>query len=126
MISIDDVLEIHDNLIELFGGSKGVRERGLVEAAINRPFGGFGEDEFYPTPEEKAAAVLESIVQNHPFIDGNKRTGYYLARAILLNYGIDLSANQSEKYSFVIQVASGKMRFEEIVSWIQENSTPLS
>lgn len=87
-----------------------------------RPFSGFGETEFYPSPEEKAAAILESVVKNHPFIDGNKRTGYVLMRLLLLEYGQDLEATGDEKYDFVIAVASGKMIFAEIVDWIRQKT----
>ena len=123
MIDLQDVLEIHQILIEQFGGSQGVRDSGLLQSAIERPFSGFGETEFYKTPEEKAAAVLESIVKNHPFVDGNKRTGYVLMRLILMQYGKDVNATQDEKYDFVIGVASGHTDFNEIVTWIRANLT---
>ena len=118
MIDLQEVFEIHQILIQQFGGSQGVRDEGLLKSAIERPFSGFGETEFYKTPEEKAGAVLESIVKNHPFIDGNKRTGYVLMRLILMQFGKDIVATQDEKYSFVIEVASGEIDFQEIVAWI--------
>jgi death-on-curing protein len=73
MISVDEVLLIHRRLIEVFGGSDGVRDEGIMLSAIARPYSGFGDTEFYETPVEKADAIVESIVTNHPFIDGNKR-----------------------------------------------------
>lgn len=121
MIDLQEILEIHQILIEQFGGSQGVRDSGLLQSAIERPFSGFGETEFYKTPEEKAGAVLESIVKNHPFIDGNKRTGYVLMRLILMQYGKDVKATQDEKYDFVIGVASGLSDLNEIVTWIKTN-----
>ena len=121
MIDLQDVLEIHQILIEQFGGSQGVRDSGLLQSAIERPFSGFGETEFYKTPEEKAAAILESIVKNHPFVDGNKRTGYVLMRLTLMQYGKDVKATQDEKYDFVIGVASGQTDFNGIVTWIKAN-----
>lgn len=122
MIDKKEVLQIHQILIAQFGGLEGVREEGLLESALERPFSGFGETEFYPSVEEKAAAILESVVKNHPFIDGNKRTGYVLMRLILLEYGRDIEATQDEKYDFVIAVASGKMTFAEIVDWIRKKN----
>ncbi|HET9505043.1 MAG TPA: type II toxin-antitoxin system death-on-curing family toxin [Hymenobacter sp.] len=119
MITYQEVLEIHQVLVESFGGVVGVREEGLLRAAIERPFAGFGETEFYQTPAEKAAAIVESIVKNHPFVDGNKRTGYVLMRLLLLQAGQDLQATQDEKYDFVISIASGQIAFPEIVTWIQ-------
>jgi death-on-curing protein len=122
MIDLQDVFEIHQVLIQEFGGLQGVRDEGLLKSAIERPFGGFGETEFYPTPEEKAGAILESIVKNHPFTDGNKRTGYVLMRLTLMQFGKDIIATQDEKYSFVIEVASGQIDFQKIVAWIEKRA----
>jgi death-on-curing protein len=122
MIDKEEVLQIHQVLIAQFGGSAGIRDEGLLDSALKRPFSGFGETEFYPSPHEKAAAILESIVKNHPFVDGNKRTGYVLMRLVLLEYQQDIESSQEEKYDFVIAVASGQMTFEKIVDWIKQNT----
>jgi death on curing protein len=92
MIKQEDVLKIHKLLIDQFGGSHGVRDESSLNSAINRPFATFDQQELYPEPVDKAAAILESIVTNHPFIDGNKRTGYVLARLLLLKSGLDIKA----------------------------------
>ena len=76
----------------------------------------------YPGAIEKAAAILESILINHPFIDGNKRTGYVLMRIILLNHNFDLIANEEEKYKMVISVSKGELRFDGIKDWIEKYS----
>lgn len=120
MIELRDVLNIHNILIEKFGGSKGIRDQGSLESAINRPFATFDNQDLYPTPEEKSAAILESILINHPFIDGNKRTAYVLMRLILLDNGLDVAATQDDKYKMVISASKGEMRFDEIRNWIQE------
>lgn len=121
MMRLPDVLEIHQTLIRVFGGAPGVRDEGLLRSALERPFAGFGDSAFYPTPAEKAAALVESIVKNHPFMDGNKRTGYVLMRLLLLQAGQDLAATQDEKYDFVIGIASGQTDFPEIVAWIKKH-----
>jgi death on curing protein len=108
MINQKDVLKIHKILIDQFGGSHGVRGKGSLNSAINRPFATFDQQELYPEPIEKAAALLESIVTNHPFIDGNKRTGYVLARLLLLKSGLDIEATQEDKYKLVIAVSKGE------------------
>ncbi|MBL0105686.1 MAG: type II toxin-antitoxin system death-on-curing family toxin [Bacteroidetes bacterium] len=77
--------------------------------------------DLYPTPEDKAAALLESIVINHPFVDGNKRMGYVLMRLLLLKYGKDINASMDEKYEIVISVASGNSSIEEIKSWVKQH-----
>ncbi len=120
MILEKDALQIHSILIERFGGSNGVRDRDLLDAALNRPFQTFDGQDLYPSPVGKAAAVLESIVKNHPFIDGNKRTGYVLARLLLMQAHLDIDADQEEKYEFVINVSTGKLDFEEIESWLMD------
>jgi death-on-curing protein len=119
MIDIKDVLNIHNILIDKFGGSKGIRDIGLLESAINRPFATFDNKDLYPTPTEKAPAILESILINHPFLDGNKRTAYVLMRLILLENGLDISSDQDEKYLMIIDASIGKLRFENIRDWIQ-------
>ena len=120
MISLREVEQIHNLLIEEFGGAKGVRDYRALDAAINRPFATFGQEELYPNPIDKASAIIESILINHPFIDGNKRTGYVLMRLLLLQSGQDIQAEQEEKYDFVISIASGKLAFEGIKLWLEE------
>lgn len=119
MIELNDVLNIHNILIDKFGGSKGVRDLGALEAAINRPYATFDNKELYPTPTDKSAAIFESILMNHPFIDGNKRTAYVLMRLVLLDNDLDVRADQMEKYKMVISASRGEMRFVEIRNWIQ-------
>jgi len=122
MISADEILFIHRRLIEVFGGSNGVRDEGIMLSAIARPYSGFGDTQFYPTPEEKAAAIVESIVKNHPFIDGNKRTGYVLMEIILRTSNLFIQASQQERYEFVIQIATGSLKYNEIVDWIRRHA----
>lgn len=119
MIELRDVLNIHNILIDKFGGSKGVRDQGSLESAINRPFLTFDYQDLYPTPSDKAAAILESILINHPFVDGNKRTAYVLMRLILLDNGLDIVADQEDKYKMVISASTGDIRFDDIKKWIQ-------
>ena len=119
MIDTQDVIRVHEILIDKFGGSKGIRDLGLLESALSRPFQTFDQKELYSTPIEKAAALIESILINHPFIDGNKRIGYVLMRLLLIDYGLDLSANQDDKYEFVIKIAKGSYNYSQILDWIK-------
>jgi len=122
MIRLNDVLNIHDILIDKFGGTKGVRDQGALESALNRPYATFGELDLYPSQIEKAAAIFESVLINHPFLDGNKRTAYVLMKLILLEDGLDISADQDEKYQMVISASKGDIRFAEIVKWLQNRT----
>lgn len=121
MISIKETEIIHNILIDRYGGSKGVRDFGLLESALARPFATFDNQDLYPDPVEKAAAILESLVINHPFVDGNKRIAYTLMRLLLLENGVDIDASQADKYNLVISASTGAFRFEEIKIWIQSN-----
>jgi death-on-curing protein len=121
MIALKDALNIHHILIDKFGGSKGLRDQGALESAINRPYATFDDQDLYPTPVDKAAAIFESILMNHPFIDGNKRTAYVLMKLVLMESGSDFEAEQDEKYRMVIASSKGEMRFEEIKNWIQDH-----
>jgi death on curing protein len=118
MIDVDEVIRIHDILIDEFGGSKGIRDIKLLDSAINRPFQTFDMKDLYPSPVEKSAAIFESLIINHPFIDGNKRIAYVLMRLVLLQYELDIKANQDEKYDFVIKAAKSELDFESIKNWI--------
>jgi death-on-curing protein len=122
MIDLNEVLNIHQILIENFGGSSGVRDLNALKSALNRPFATFDKKDLYPSPIDKAAALIESIVINHPFVDGNKRIGYVLMRLLLLKLKVDIKASQNEKYTFVIQIASGEIKTEEITSWLRERT----
>lgn len=121
MISEKEVLEIHEILIDRFGGSKGVRDKELLDSALNRPYQIFDGKELYQTPIEKAAAILESIVKNHPFTDGNKRTGYVIARLILMNNQFHILADQQQKYQFIISISTEELNFDQIKEWLENH-----
>ena len=118
MISLAEVERIHEILIDKFGGTTGIRDRGSLESAINRPYQTFDQRELYPDPIHKAAAIFESLISNHPFIDGNKRTAYVLMRLILSENGLSLHADDNEKYEFVLRAAKGEIKFDQIREWL--------
>lgn len=105
-----------------FGGSNGVRDLSGLESAIARPFQTFGGTDLYQTIFEKAAAIAESIIINHPFIDGNKRTGYLLMEAMLRYGNYKITADDTELYNFIIDISTGAIAFENIVEWLKQNS----
>ncbi len=93
MILLEDVLTPHDFSIKDFGGLSGVRDIGLLESAIARPFQTFNDEDLYPSPISKVAAVGESLIINYPFLDGNKRTGILVMIALLKEYNIQVNAS---------------------------------
>lgn len=125
MISIQQALSIHKIAIEKFGGSQGIRDINGLESALARPFQTFGGEDLYPTIEEKAAAIGESIIMNHPFIDGNKRTGYLLMEAVLRYGNKKIPVTDEILYQFVISISTGEIKFDEIVNWLKNNTQQL-
>jgi death-on-curing protein len=121
MIEFKEVEKIHDILIEKFGGAKGIRDIGALESAINRPYQTFDGQDLYPDPVDKAAAIFESIISNHPFVDGNKRTAYVLMRLILLQNRLDIKTGQDEKFDFVIKAAKSELTVGQISDWIKSH-----
>jgi len=119
VIDLKTVLKIHDLLIDEFGGTPGVRDHSLLDSAINRPFQTFDNELLYPSIIDQSAAIIESIIKNHPFNDGNKRTGYTMMRLHLLNNELDIKASEDDKYDFVISIASGQIDFDQIKQWIE-------
>lgn len=122
MIYKQEVLLYHQLSIKRYGGADGVRDEGMLSSAIERPYASYGGIELYKTPFEKAATILESIIKNHPFVDGNKRTGFIACGALLLRNSYELIATEKDAYDFVIKVASSHLEFEEIVSFIKANT----
>ena len=126
MIPFKEVELLHRILIDKFGGSYGIRDNAALESALARPFQTFDGKELYPSVLEKAASLIESILGNHPFIDGNKRTGYTLLRLFLIQNAIDITASQDNKYEFVINIASGTLKYEGIASWLKSNTVEMN
>jgi len=118
MISEEEIELIHKTVIDFFGGSHGIRDLSALKSALARPFQTFDGKALHPTTIHRAAALIESILINHPFIDGNKRTGYVVMRSFLISNGLDILATQDEKYQFVISIASGERKIEDIIEWL--------
>jgi len=122
MIEVTEVILLHKTLIDNFGGSHGLRDAAALESALARPFQRFDDKELYPAVLEKAAALVESVLINHPFLDGNKRIGYALFRIFLAINDIEITASTDNKYEFIIDIASGVLKFEGIVKWLESHS----
>ena len=114
------VLALHDMLIAEHGGSRGVRDAGLVDAAVSRPVNRFSYGD--PDLPALAAAYAAGIIKNHPFIDGNKRTGFAAAATFLDRNGLELTASEAEATRMTLDLASGTVSEEEYAAWLRENS----
>jgi death on curing protein len=125
MILIEDILQLHKLSITNYGGADGIRDIGLLESAIARPYQTYGGEYLYTSPIEKASALGESIIKNHPFIDGNKRTGILALLSLLLEYNVASTANEDDLYNFAISISTGVIHFDEIVHWLKQNTKTL-
>src|SRR4051812_26856118 len=126
MISYEQAMRLHERSIADFGGGDGIRDNAGLLAALARPYATFGGEELYKDVYEQAAAIGESIIINHPFVDGNKRTGFALMIRILDEARVWLNVSTAEMYQFVIDLATGEKRFEKAVEWLRTHSSPKS
>lgn len=120
-ISRKTVLAIHEDQLSRHGGMPGVRDEGLLESALAQPFASFGGQELYPSVAAKAARYGYGIIKNHPFADGNKRTGAALIIALLRGNGYRFRPRANDFYDTIIAVADGSMSFDELVTWVEAN-----
>lgn len=122
-ITLDVVLAIHDDMIERYGGSLGIRDLGLLQSALARPQSSFADQDLYPSILEKAAALFHSLIFNHPFLDGNKRTAMSAtARFLFINGFIELDASILEFIEFPLRVENKHLDIELIADWLKNNA----
>lgn len=121
-ISLDEVIAIHDNMVSLYGGSHGIRDLGLVESAISRPKATFGGQDLYPDIFTKAAALFHSLMFNHAFVDGNKRTTISTTARFLSLNGYQLTVTDREFVDFPLKVENNHLPLEEIAAWLKKNT----
>lgn len=120
-LTLAEVLVIQEELIALYGGGHGVRDMGALESALFRPQTGYYDDVI-----AEAAALLESLAVNHPFIDGNKRVAFAVADVFLRLNGFLFEADPIAAYDFMIGLFErGSFRFEQLEPWLRENTKPL-
>lgn len=118
-LPVAEALAIHSDQVERYGGAQGVRDYGVLEAALYRPQTGY-----YADPIEEAAALWESLAQNDAFVDGNKRTAFASTYTFLAINGASLGATSEEIYDSIIGLyASKRFRFENLVPWLHANVT---
>ena len=124
-LTLDEVLEIHEQQIERYGGSQGVRDAGAPESALAMPQATFDGEYLHPTIVAMAAAYLFHVTQNHPFLDGNKRTGANAAITFLLLNNLKPTFSEDQLVEVVLGVAQGRVGKEEIARFFAENCRPL-
>lgn len=124
-LTAQQVLFIHSRLLKTTGGEHGLLDLGLLESAVARPQATFEGRELIPGLYQKAAALMESQAQNHPFVDGNKRTAITAAAMFLQQNGYRLGAGNEELERFTLQVVIEKPSLEEMAAWFQNHAAPV-
>jgi death-on-curing protein len=121
-LGLEEILEIHQDQVRRFGGSSGIRDLGLLQSAIAMPMAQFGGQYLHRDLFEMAAAYLFHVVQNHPFIDANKRTGAAAADVFLTLNGVDLQADEREFETMVLSIAEGKTDKVLLAGFLRQHS----
>ena len=120
-LSVDEAIAIHERLIERFGGTAGLRDRGLLESALYRPQTGY-----YGDMAELAASLFESLILNHPFVDGNKRVAFFATDVFLRLNGWKLSVDAKRAHAFISgTLERGDCGFDTLLPWVRESLTRL-
>jgi death-on-curing family protein len=117
-LTVSEILRLHQKLLDATGGLSGTRDLGLLESAVYSANQVFGEEEAYPTVEQRAARLAYAITQNHPFVDGNKRIGMLVMLMTLRLNHVQIQYTQAELIQLGLSVADNSYRYEDILAWI--------
>lgn len=124
-LTLDVILAIHDDMIERYGGGHGIRDLDLIQLAFARPQASFADEDLYPTVLDKAAALFHSLIFNHAFVDGNKRTSMTATARFLYMNGYELDVVRKEFVDFPLRVENHHLSIEKIAKWIKEHAKKL-
>ncbi len=123
VLSKEQIIKLYEELVSETGGTGGIRDEGLLESAINAPLQSYDNIELFPSIQQKGARLGYGIIMNHPFVDGNKRTGAHAMLVFLAINGIELCFDDDELVNTVLNVAAGKTKFEELLKWVIEHQS---
>ena len=124
-LTLNELLCLHQRILNQSGGADGIRDLGLAESALAQPKMLFDGKELYATLTEKSAALCFSLIMNHPFIDGNKRVGHAALEIFLILNGYELIASVDDAESVILKLAAGDFSREEMTAWISEHMLPI-
>jgi death-on-curing protein len=120
-VTIAEILETYQRIMQQSGGLVAIRDFGALESALSQPYMTFGGNELYPSLVEKAAALGFSLIQNHPFADGNKRTGHAATALFLAINGYKIDASIDEQAEIILSVAAGKLNRDKFTEWLSKH-----
>ena len=124
-VTLREALELHRRVLAAVGGVPSVRDLGALESALAQPRMTFGSEDLYPDLTEKACALGFSMIQNHPFVDGNKRTGHLVMELFLVLNGLEIKAADDEQEQVILRLAAGDFGRERFCSWLRAHTVPL-
>lgn len=124
-VTEEEILFFHHDVVTLDEGASGIRDEGALSAAVARPQTAFGGVELFPTSFARAAALTDSLIQRHPFVDGNKRTGIKAGGFLLFLEGYLLTATQKELTDVTLKVANHQLDVQGLAQWFEEHSRPI-
>lgn len=120
-LSKEQILMLHSQLIEEYGGITGIRDHNLLDSALESPFQSFDGKELYPTLQAKAARLGYGLIKNHCMLDGNKRIGTHAMLVFLEINGLGVDYTQKELYDTILSIADGDLEYEDLLKWILEH-----
>ncbi len=121
LLTLEQVLTLQQRIIEQSGGATGIRDRGILESALAQPFMSYDGQELYPTLIEKVAALGFSLINSHPFVDGNKRIGHAAIEVTLLMNGYEIQADVDTQETVILSMAASEMSRESFLEWLQRH-----
>jgi death-on-curing protein len=123
-LTLGEVVEVHRRVLQAGGGAAGIRDLGALDSAIAQPKATFGGIDLYPTVVEKAAALCFSLVQNHPFVDGNKRVGHAAMETFLVLNGTEIAAAVEDQERLMLDLAAGRLDRTQLTDWLRHHLRP--
>lgn len=124
-LTLGEVVDLHRRLLQASSGASGIRDLGVLESAVAQPKATFDRVDLYPTLVEKAAALVFSLVQGHPFVDGNKRVGHAAMETFLVLNGTEIDAPVEEQERLMLDLAAGRVGRGHLVDWLRQHLRPL-
>jgi death-on-curing protein len=120
-LSLREILELHDKIIEVSGGARGIRDIRALESAINQPRITFNQTDLYPDIITKAAALCFFLIMNHPFVDGNKRIGHAAMETFLILNGFEIEATIDDQEKIILNISAGNINREQFTVWLNNH-----
>ena len=125
-VTLAEVVELHRRLLKATGGAPGIRDLGALESAVVQPKATFGSADLYPTLVDKAAALCFALIQDHPFVVGNKRVGHAAMETFFILNGAEIDASVDDQERLILDLAAGRIDRAHLIDWLRQHLTSLA